>query len=153
MSFLYWPVLKHYITVGLIASRLLCCFILGPGGILSKKYEYYLEDNPKIYAYKLKFQQHFTGEFVPPLLKKVHKHEIIWNFLLPKSNPYMPFEKSFASFPSIFARISMFEHFCGDWAYAEPNFLMSYPKNFFSQNLQFGPIRWFPRRFLKILII
>ncbi len=22
---------------------------------------------------------------------KVHKHEIIWNFILPKSNPYMPF--------------------------------------------------------------
>jgi hypothetical protein len=22
---------------------------------------------------------------------KVHKHEILWNFFLPKSNPYMPF--------------------------------------------------------------
>jgi hypothetical protein len=30
---------------------------------------------------------------------------------------------------------------------------MSYPKFFFSQNLHFGPIRWVPRRFLKILII
>ncbi len=31
-------------------------------------------------------------------------------------------------------------------------FLMSYPK-FFFQNLHFGPIRWVPRQFLKILII
>jgi hypothetical protein len=49
---------------------------------------------------------------------KVHKHEIVFNFFLPKSNPYMPFvnfrEKKLASFPSIFARISMFEHFRGD---------------------------------------
>jgi hypothetical protein len=42
-------------TLCLIASCvLLCCFILGPEGILSKKYDYYLEDNSKIYAYKLK---------------------------------------------------------------------------------------------------
>ena len=48
---------------------------------------------------------------------KVHKHEIILNFFLPKSNSYMPFinfEKNFASFPSIFTRISMIEHFRGD---------------------------------------
>ncbi len=32
-------------------------------------------------------------------------------------------------------------------------FLMSYPKNFFLQNLHFGPIRWVPRRFFKISII
>ncbi len=32
-------------------------------------------------------------------------------------------------------------------------FFMSYPKNFCFQSLQFGPIRWFPRRFLKISII
>jgi hypothetical protein len=47
---------------------------------------------------------------------KVHKHEIILNFFLPKSNPYMPFvnfQKYFASFPLIFARISMFEHYRG----------------------------------------
>jgi hypothetical protein len=41
---------------------------------------------------------------------KVHKHEIILFFLLPKSNSYMPLvnfrEKNFASYPSIFARIS-----------------------------------------------
>jgi hypothetical protein len=60
--------LRHYITVGLIASCvLLCCFILGPEGILSKKYECYLEDNPKMYAYKLKFERHFSAEFMPTL--------------------------------------------------------------------------------------
>ncbi len=41
-------------------------------------------------------------------------------------------KKKFASFPLIFALISMFEHFRDDWAYAEPNFFyMSYPKNIF----------------------
>ncbi len=66
-------------------------------------------------------------------------------FFWPKSNPYMPlvnFEKNFSSFPSIFARISMIEHFCGDWAYAEPNFfLWDIQKKLFLQNLHFGPIR------------
>ncbi len=32
-------------------------------------------------------------------------------------------------------------------------FLMSYPKNFFSLNLRFGPNRWVPWRFLKMSII
>jgi hypothetical protein len=48
---------------------------------------------------------------------KAHKQEKILNFFLPKSNPFMPlvnFGKNFASFPSIFARISKFEHFRGD---------------------------------------
>ncbi len=40
-------------------------------------------------------------------------------------------QKIFASFPSIFARISMFEHFRGDWAYAEPNFFWEISKIFF----------------------
>ncbi len=61
-------------------------------------------------------------------------------------------KKKFASFPSIFARISMFEHFRSDWAYAEPNFFDELSKIFFLRNLHFGPIRWVPRRFLKILI-
>jgi hypothetical protein len=47
----------------------------------------------------------------------------------------------------------MFEHFRGDWAYAESNFFDELSKNFFLQNLLFGPIRWVPRRFLKISII
>jgi hypothetical protein len=66
-----------------------------------------------------------------------------WNnveFFFPKSNPYMPFrkifEKNFAYFPSIFARISMFEHFRGDWA--------------FGQKGHFGLIRWVPKWFFKI---
>ncbi len=65
---------------------------------------------------------------------KVHKHEIILIFFLPKSNPYMPleiFEKNFASYPSIFARISKFEHFRCDLAYAEPNFFGEIPQSFF----------------------
>ncbi len=44
-------------------------------------------------------------------------------------------------FPSIFARISMFEHFRGDWAYAEPNFFLRDTQNIFFLNLPFGPIR------------
>jgi hypothetical protein len=47
----------------------------------------------------------------------------------------------------------MFEHFHGDWAYAEPNFFDELSKKFFFLNLHFGPIRWVPRRFLKISII
>ncbi len=47
----------------------------------------------------------------------------------------------------------MFEHFRGDWAYAEPNFFDELSKKFFFQNLHFGPISWFLRRFLKISII
>ncbi len=50
-------------------------------------------------------------------------------------------------------RISMFEHFRGDWAYAEPNFFDELSKKIFLQNLNFGPIRWVPRRFSKISII
>ncbi len=67
--------------------------------------------------------------------------------------PCVIVEKNFASFPSIFARISMFEHFRGDWAYAEPIFFDELSKIFFFQNLHFGPFRWVPRRFLKISII
>ena len=59
--------------------------------------------------------------------KVSHSAEKIVVPFWPKSNPYMPFvnfRKKFASFPSIFARISMFEHIRGDWAYAEQNFLL-----------------------------
>ncbi len=63
---------------------------------------------------------------------KVHKDEIILNFFWPKSNPYMPFvnlRKKFRFFSFDF--ISMFEHFRGDWAYAEPNFFDDLSRNFF----------------------
>ncbi len=46
----------------------------------------------------------------------------------------------------------MFEHFCGDWAYAEPNFFDELSQNFVLLNLHFGPFSWVPGRFLKILI-
>jgi hypothetical protein len=59
------------------------------------------------------------------------------------------FEKNFASFPSIFARISMFEHFRGDWAYAEPNFFFEIAKKIFFTNLHFLLLDGFPGRFFK----
>ncbi len=46
--------------------------------------------------------------------------------------PWSIFDKKICSFPSIFARIWMFEHFCSDWAYAEPNFFSEPSKSFFS---------------------
>ncbi len=66
--------------------------------------------------------------------------------------PLVNFWKKFASFPSIFARISKFEHFRGDWAYAEPNLFGEISKKLFFQNVHLGPIRWVPKRFFKILI-
>ncbi len=60
----------------------------------------------------------------------------------PKKNkfetlPYIKVNKH-ESFPSIFARISMFEHFRGDWADEEPNFFWEISKKiFFFQNLHF----------------
>jgi hypothetical protein len=47
----------------------------------------------------------------------------------------------------------MFEHFRGDPAYAEPNFLGELSKKFFPLNFHFGPVRWVPKRFFKISII
>ncbi len=44
--------------------------------------------------------------------------------------PLVNFQKKIDSFPSIFARISMFEHFRGDWAYAGPNFFGELSKIF-----------------------
>ncbi len=43
------------------------------------------------------------------------------------------FEKKFASYPSIFARLSKFEHFRGGGAYAEPKFFGEISKQIFSQ--------------------
>jgi hypothetical protein len=34
----------------------------------------------------------------------------------------------------------MFEHFRGDWVYAEPNFFGELSKIIFSQNIHIGPI-------------
>ncbi len=45
--------------------------------------------------------------------------------------PFVNLALAFASFPSIFARISMFEHFRGDWAYAEPIFFWAISNKFF----------------------
>ncbi len=56
-----------------------------------------------------------------------------FEIFLPTSKLYMPlvnFQKNFDSFPTIFARISIFENFRGDWAYAEPNFFGELSKIF-----------------------
>ncbi len=52
---------------------------------------------------------------------KVHKHEIVLIFFA-YTKPWPLFEKNFKSFISVFARISMFEHFRGDWASEKPIF-------------------------------
>jgi hypothetical protein len=64
---------------------------------------------------------------------KVHKHEIILKFFWLKSKPFMllvnNFQTNFWFFSLDFARISMFEHFCDDWAYEKPNFFGELSKN------------------------
>ncbi len=84
---------------------------------------------------------------------KVHKHEKFWIFFLPKSTPYMPFVNFSKKISLLFLRFSP-EYRCSNISAARNQiFLMSYPKIFFLQILHFGPIRWVPRRFLKISII
>ncbi len=84
---------------------------------------------------------------------KVHKHEVILKFFLPKSKPYIllvnfQFSKKISLLFLRFLPEFRLWHFLGDWAYGEPDFLASYQKLFF-QNVHFGPIRWVPRRFSK----
>ncbi len=66
--------------------------------------------------------------------------------------PWSIFVKNFASFPSIFARISKFVHFHRDWAYAKPKFFLEISNKILFQNVHFRSIRWVPRRFFKIWI-
>ncbi len=63
--------------------------------------------------------------------------------------PSYIFEKNFTSFPSTFARISMLEHFRGDWAYAEPNFFWEISKNFFPKIFTFVLLDRFLNGFSK----
>jgi len=67
--------------------------------------------------------------------------------------PFVNFRKN--SFPSIFARISMIELSAVTEHTRNKIFFMTYPKKIFSSksSLWFYYCRWFPRRFLKILII
>ncbi len=65
------------------------------------------------------------------LLLKVHKHEIILDFFLPKSNPYMPF----VNFRKKICFFSFdFRQNFDVRAYAEPNFLWEISKYFFSNS-------------------
>jgi hypothetical protein len=88
---------------------------------------------------------------------KVHKHEIIWNFFLNKIKSLYALRKFSKKISLIFLRFSPDFHCSNISAVTEHTrnqiFLMSYPKNFFLLNLHYGPMRWFPRRFLKISII
>ncbi len=91
------------------------------------------------------------SRFVPLWLKGTQAWDNL-NFLLPKSNPYMPFvnsRKTFASFPSIFARILMFEYFRGDWAFAKPHFFYELSKNFFPKIFTLVLLDGFLDGFLK----
>jgi hypothetical protein len=47
--------------------------------------------------------------------------------------PLVNFWKKFRFFSFVFARISKFEHFRGDWAYTETNFVGEISKKIFSQ--------------------
>ncbi len=110
--------------------------------------------NCSLFSRKILWKATSRTPFCFILRLKVHKHEIILNFFLPKFNPYTLLvnfrEKKIASLP--LARISNFERFRGDWPYAEPNFLESYPKIFFFQIVPLGPIRWVRKWFFKIWI-
>ncbi len=72
---------------------------------------FYLGFTRGIFKFPFHVLEHFGQIPVVPL--KVHKHEMILNFF--DLNQIL-------ICPSIHARISMFEHFRGDWAYGEPNF-------------------------------
>ncbi len=87
------------------------------------------------------------------LTLKVHKHEIILNFFLLRSNPYMPFVnlwKKIRFFSFDFRQnfdVWTFPRWLSEHT-RNQILLMSYPKILFLQNLYFSPIRWVPRRFL-----
>ncbi len=87
---------------------------------------------------------------------KVHKYEIILNFCWPKSNPYMPFvnfRKKFRFFSLNFCQNFDVRTFPRWLSIRGTKFFWWAIQKFFLQNLHFGPIRWVPRRLLKISII
>jgi hypothetical protein len=63
--------------------------------------------------------------------------------------PLVNFQKNVASFPSIFARISKFEHFRTEYT-RNKIFWGKISKNIF-HTVHLGP-RWVPKRFFKFLI-
>jgi hypothetical protein len=68
---------------------------------------------------------------------KVHKHEIILNFFLPKSNPYMPFVNFRKKISLLFLRFSP-EFRCSNISAVTEHmrnqiFFERYPNNFFSK--------------------
>ncbi len=87
---------------------------------------------------------------------KVHKHEIILNFFLPKSNPYMPFvnfRKKFCIFSFDFRQNFDVRTF-PRWLSIRGTkfFLRDIQKNFFFKIFTLVLVDRFPRRFFKIWI-
>ncbi len=96
--------------------------------------------------------RNFQALFTMVILE-VHKHEIILSFFLPESNPFMPFT-NFRKISLLFLRllpnfdVRTFPRWLG---ICGTKFFWELSKIFY-QSLHFGPIRWVPRRFFKILI-
>ncbi len=87
---------------------------------------------------------------------KVHKHEIILNFFLTQIKSLYGLRKFSKKISLLFLRFSPDFRCSNISAVTEHTrnqiFFERYPKNFFFQNLHFGPIRYAPGRFFKILI-
>ncbi len=84
---------------------------------------------------------------------KLHKHEIILNFL--KSNPYIPlvnFQKKFHFFSFHFRQNFEVRTFSRWLSIRGTKFFWRDIQNIFFQNVHLGPIRWVPKRFFKIWI-
>ncbi len=87
---------------------------------------------------------------------KVHKHEIILNFFLPKSNPYIPlvnFQKKILFFSFDFRQNFEVRTFSRWLSIRGTKFFWRDIQKFFFQNVHLGPIRWVPKLFFKIWIL
>ncbi len=87
---------------------------------------------------------------------KVHKHEIFLNFFFTKIESLYALGKFSKKILLSFLRFSPEFRSSNIYAVTEHTrnqiFLRGIQKNFFFQNLLYGPIRWVPRRFFQILI-
>ncbi len=90
-----------------------------------------------------------------PLLKGTQACDNFEIFFLPKSNPYMPFvnfRKKFRFFSFDFRQNFDVRTFPRWLSIRGTKFFFRDIQKIFFLNLHFGPIRWVPRRFFKILI-
>ncbi len=92
----------------------------------------------------------------PFLIKgMVHKHDIILNFFLPKSNSYAldKFSTKISGFFSFTFRQNFEVRTFPRWlSIRGTNLVKEISKIFFLQNVHLGTIRWVPKRFIKICI-